>query len=206
MLTLSDDDLIGDPPSKSSVPPVLIRPSKELLDQGYTLKETRFIYHIVAGATPTEAALAAGYSPTVAGSQILKRPHIQAAINAELTDDYRDSVRSSLAQVVSELSKIAFSDPKAFVTRDGRTRGIHELDDMSAAAVAAFETATDDVGGNITTRTTKVKLHDKKAALDSLAKIYGVADKLEVTGKGGGPMVTATMTAEEAYRAMLGKP
>ena len=95
------------------------------------------------------------------------------------------SARTHVTQdrVVQELAILAFSDMNDFVdvSPDGvRIKDISELpDDKRRALHEASETTTEH-GGTI-----RVKVHDKKAALDSLGRHLGMfVDRQHVTGEG----------------------
>lgn len=116
----------------------------------------------------------------------------------------------SIDRVLKEYARLAFLDIRKAFDADGNLKPIHELDDDTAAALAGLEVEVRRVAGEAdeeqepqphggslrrqhgtTARLHKIKLIDKKGALDSLAKHLGMfTDKLEVTGKDGGPIVT----------------
>lgn len=220
---LSDDDLVGELPAKPTPKKRSKRRSKRPLDdrikdfageysgdykaEGLSIFEARFVYNVLEGQmTYKKAAEKAGYTDPQSPRTLMARPHIKAALQRGM-QEYKSRVRSSLEEVIAELAKIAFADTKSFTNKRGEVIPVHKLDGMAAAAVREFDVTTEDLGGNIKSKTTKVRLHDKKAALDSLARIYGgFTDKVQITGKNEGPVEhKVTMTAEEAYLAMIGK-
>ena len=73
-----------------------------------------------------------------------------------------------------------------------------QIDDDTAAAIAEVSQGQHGV---------KIKFHDKKGALTDLGKMLGMfVDKVEHTGKNGGPVEVATLSKEEykqARREML---
>lgn len=105
-------------------------------------------------------------------------------------------------RVIAEYSRLAFLDIRKAFDEEGRLKPIHELDDDTAAAISGLEVEqlTQPVevdeelegqphGGSLRRargkvpggRLVKIKLSDKKGALDSLAKTLGIApDKLIV--------------------------
>jgi phage terminase small subunit len=96
-------------------------------------------------------------------------------------------------RAIVEMAKIAFSDIRKAFDENGNFKSIHDLDDETAAAIAGIEVDELFEGfgrdreqiGN----TRKIRIADKKAALDSLFKHLGLfTDKLELTGKDGKPI------------------
>jgi len=109
-------------------------------------------------------------------------PRIAHRIN-ELREAQLKKHSVTIERVVSEYRKLAFLDVRKIFDADGNLKPIHELDDDTAAAVAALEVedATEARG-----RLRKVKLLDKIRALDSLAKYLKMfTDRIEVTGADG---------------------
>ena len=84
-------------------------------------------------------------------------------------------------------ARLGFADPRQVVEwgPDGvRLRPSCDLTDDAAACIA--EITESIVGDN---RNLKVKFHDKRGALDSLAKHLGMfVERKEVSGPGGGPI------------------
>jgi phage terminase small subunit len=111
-------------------------------------------------------------------------------------------------RVLQEFARLAFLDIRKAFDADGNLKPIHEMDDDTAAAIAGLEVevkritgeADDDLEGQphggalkrqygASARLHKIKLTDKKGALDSLARHLGMfVDKTEITGKDGGPV------------------
>jgi phage terminase small subunit len=96
-------------------------------------------------------------------------------------------------RVVAEYAKLAFLDVRKVFTDDGDVKPIHEIDDDTAAAIAGIDVeAVFEGSGKDRERVgtlKKIKLADKKAALDSLGKYLGMfVEKTEITGKNGGPV------------------
>lgn len=96
-------------------------------------------------------------------------------------------------RVVAEFSKLAFLDIRKAFGEDGGLKPIHEIDADTAAAIAGIESeALYEGQGRDRERIgtlRKIKLADKKGALDSLGRYLGMfVDKAEITGKDGGPV------------------
>ena len=85
----------------------------------------------------------------------------------------------SVDRVLQEYARLAFADIKSVMSWDGDGVTLHDSCDLteaeSAAVAEVSETTTKD-GGTI-----RLKMHDKKGALDSLAKYLGMfTDKSEL--------------------------
>lgn len=107
----------------------------------------------------------------------------------------------TIDRVLAEYAKLAFLDIRKAFDADGNLKPVHELDDDTAAAIAGLEVEVKRVAGEsdeefegqphggalrrqhgTTARLHKIKLSDKKGALDSLARHLGMfVDKSEVT-------------------------
>lgn len=145
------------------------------------------------------AAIAAGYSPrgaAVRANEILKRPHVQAEL-ARLQLNVSNRTARTLADVVAELEKIAFSNTLDFskLTPDGDLiPDFSNLTREQAAAISEIQIDTYVDGKGEDAREVKrvrVKLHDKKGALVDLGKHLGGfvnKSKTELTGPDGNPM------------------
>lgn len=156
-----------------------------------TNRQQRFVREYLVDLNATQAAIRAGYSEKSAeskGAKLRAVPDIDEAITHEL-DWQRARVEVSADRVVKEANRLAFFDPRKCVNADGSPKGLHELDDDTAAAIASFEVIeTRDANGNVTRRT-KVKSCDKNPAVDRLMKVIGqLKDRVEHTGPNGGPI------------------
>lgn len=172
--------------------------------KGLAPKQAVFVEEYLIDLNATQAAIRAGYSPKSAediGRQLLRKTPVAEAISkAQEARSKRTQITAD--RVLTELAKIGFSDIRKAVLWRANVTGMVEgddgehrlavtnevqlvdsdkLDDDTAAAVAEIsQTAT---GG------LKVKLYDKKGALDSLGKHLGIfTDKTEISGPGGGPL------------------
>ena len=104
-------------------------------------------------------------------------------------------------RVVAEYAKLAFLDVRKAFGDDGNLKPIHEIDDDTAAAIAGIEAETIFEGQGKDRRAVgtlrKIKLSDKRAALDSIARHLGMfIDRSEITGADGQPLVPRTVQVE----------
>ena len=147
--------------------------------------------------TSTAAAIAAGYSAKTANSmaaQLLARPDVAAALaEARAARAVRTNITADL--VLQEIAALAFAKLSDFVSwgPDGVSlRDPAKLDTRAVAEVSETPTA------NGTTR--RIKLHDKIAALDKLAKHLGLyaPERVELAGPNGGPIEVSDAHAKLA--------
>jgi phage terminase small subunit len=147
---------------------------------GLTPRVERFVREYLIDQNGTQAAIRTGYSERTAAQQA-SRLLTNAKVSAAIVDGQK-SVAERLGitaeRVLTEYARLAFLDIRKAFDEDGRLRPIHDLDDDTVAAVSGIEVEDlyegkgadrEHVG-----RLHKLKLSDKKAALDSLAKHIGL--------------------------------
>lgn len=145
-----------------------------------TDKQERFVEEYLIDLNATQAAIRAGYSENTAysiGHENLSKPEIQEAIQKRL-ERLSQKTEITAERVLREYAKLAFLDIRKAFDDKGNLKDISELDDDTAAAVAGleFEDVFDGFGRDREKVgiLRKVKLSDKKGALDSLAKHLGL--------------------------------
>ena len=186
-----------------------------------TPKQERFVEEYLVDLNATQAAIRTGYSEKTAAEQasrLLTNVKIQTAIAAG-RQRLADKAGISQERVLKEYARLAFLDIRKAFDEDGNLKPIHELDDDTAAAIAGLEVEVRRVAGDsteeledqahggslkrqrgeLTARLHKIKLSDKKGALDSIARHLGMfVDKTEITGKDGGPVVIQSKEQRDA--------
>lgn len=174
-------------------------------------KQQRFVGEYLVDLNATQAAIRAGYSQKTAHSQgprLLENVEVKAALDkarkalSERTEITQD-------QVLREYAKLGFADIRKAVAwgsvpeinADGERiypvelKASEDMDDDTAAAVAEV---------SLTAQGVKIKMYDKKAALDSIARHLGMfIDKHEHTGKDGGPIQTEEVSARDILASKL---
>jgi len=152
---------------------------------GLPPRRQRFVEEYLIDLNATQAAIRAGYSPRTArsiGSRLLGEPVIRARVDAALAERSRRTAITQ-DQVLREYARLAFSDLRqvAHWGPEGlRVLPSATLDDDSAAALAEVHETRTGAGGTV-----RVKLHEKKSALDALARHLG----LFVEREAGSPAV-----------------
>lgn len=181
-------------------------------------RQLRFVEEYLIDLNATQAAIRAGYSKKTAaqiGEENLRKPEISAAVQKAQAER---SQRTQITQdaVLQELAKIGFSDIRKVVQwgptelrvvldKDGGDSGktapyhgvrlinVEDIDDDTAAAISEVSHGKDGL---------KVKLHDKKGALVDIGRHLGMfKDRVEHTGKNGGPIEVASLSKEEYKQA-----
>lgn len=146
--------------------------------------------------------LAARTTGRTQGSRWLAKPNIAAAIERARIERAR-TLNLKRDDVLRQYVRLGFSDPRKLFDDDGRLKEIHELDGDTAAALAGYEIEMRMLDGQDQppVPVLKVKWADKRGALDSIMRAQGwnLPDKVEHTGKDGGPI-------EHAVRVVLIPP
>lgn len=139
-------------------------------------KQRLFVSAYVKSRNATHAAIEAGYNKKWAGTnadKLLKNTNIAAAINEQLKAIEARSLITA-ERVLQEYARLAFFDPRKLFNDDGSPKGIHALDDDTAAAIVGIKVVS---VGNAEIGIGKVleyKIANKNGALDSLARTKGM--------------------------------
>jgi phage terminase small subunit len=134
---------------------------------------------IVRGAKVTSAYISAGYSANSAqpnSSKLLSKDIISARI-LELKQEAAAGAVLTAQQVLEEFTKLAIANAADYVNDDGTMKPITALTRAQASAIIEIEViaATDKKPARY-----RYKLADKRAALEALARHYGLFhDKVE---------------------------
>ena len=152
-------------------------------DQPLTAKQQLFVTEYVKRGNATEAALAVGYAPKsaqVSAARLLDpdlHPHVVASVQREL-DKKRTEAHVSSQQVVAELAKIAFMNPKRLFAVDNSLLDMKDIPDEVAVCIKDFKVSyrvgVDMDGKPIKIRTVEVKFWDKLDALRQIAQHLGL--------------------------------
>ena len=156
-----------------------------------TPKQTRFVEEYLIDLNATQAAIRAGYSEKTAysiGQENLKKPEIAAAVDSALAErSQRTQITADM--VLAELARVGFSNIRHYVNWNESAVELTPSDALTEDAtrcVAEISQSVTNAGATV-----RFKLHDKVGALEKIGRHLGMfKDKLEVTGKDGGPIVT----------------
>jgi phage terminase small subunit len=154
-----------------------------------TPKQKRFVEEYLIDLNATQAAIRAGYSEKTArviGPENLLKPAVAELVEqafkerAKATEITADMVLAELARVgFSNMSNYARWNEHGVLLTDSE-----KLTDDAARCVAEVSQTVTAEGGTV-----KFKLHDKVSALEKLGRHLGMfKEKVEITGKDGGPV------------------
>lgn len=152
-----------------------------------TRKQAAFVREYLVDLNATQAAIRAGYSKKTAysiGAENMSKPEIQAALGIASARRAKKT-EITAERVLREYAKLAFYDPKKLYDHNDQLKSIADIDDDTAAAITSLDhiSLPDSAGGG---SLQKVRMADKKAALDSIAKHLGMfIERHELTGPGG---------------------
>ena len=159
-------------------------------------REKLFVGEYLVTLNPEKAALAAGYSKSVARTKAYlwvssskHKPHVFEAIS-EAQQKRAERTEITQDRVLQEYAKLAFLDPRRFYDSSGNLIDIPSLPADVAAAISGMDIAVekagaDDSGAPVFAQVRKIKLADKKGALDSVARHLGMFnDKIGVALNG----------------------
>lgn len=156
-------------------------------------RQRLFADGILAGKSYKASAETAGYAPgraaEVAGNRLMKNPKVKAYIDSRAQKIY-DKYEITQDKVMRTYAVLAWYDPRKFYHEDGSLKPITELDDDTVMALLGIEVETAKITKGVKTttktQTTKIKISDRKAALDSICKVKGwnAPDKVDHTTKG----------------------
>lgn len=148
-----------------------------------TAKQSQFVQEYLVDLNATQAAIRAGYSAKTAeqqGFQLLQKTSVQKAI-AEGRRQREERTAVSADRVLLEAARLALFDPRKLFNDDGSPKGIHELDDDTAAAVAGIEVLEQFEGSGkervFVGYLKKYRIADKNAALEKLFKHHGLYER-----------------------------
>lgn len=156
---------------------------------GLTNGQIKFANEWLIDFNATRAAIAAGYSENTAteqGSRLLTNVKVMEYL-ADKQSKLAIKHNMTLDIVVSEYKKIALFDIRKCFDENGDLIPIHELDDDTAGGIAGIEVYEEKGSGEEETftsaKTKKIKISDKRAALDSICKVlgYNAPEKSDVT-------------------------
>jgi phage terminase small subunit len=159
-----------------------------------TPKQEKYVQGLFAGLSQREAYKQAFDCKSMKDETIDKRACELAARGkikgrlSELQDEFKNRNMITVERVMTEYAKLGFFDPRKLFNADGSPKEITRLDDDTAAALAGLDVQEVYEGYGEDRKFVgyikKYKLSDKKAALDSIAKILGMfTDKVEIGNK-----------------------
>lgn len=167
-----------------------------------TERERRFVEAYIIQPEAMPAAIEAGYSRRTAKCNsyaILRRPHIAAAI-AEARAKREKRTQITADNVLKELARLAFVNTTDLVSIKGGRVRISDTSRMTEDQKAAILELADTPNGM------RIKLHDKKGALELLGKHLGLfPTRVELTGRNGGPVDVVEHLSDDELQREIGR-
>ncbi len=143
-------------------------------------RQQRFVDEYLIDLNAAAAATRAGYSPAAAteqGHRLLTYAHVAEAVAAGQAERAK-RLAVTADRVIEEYAKIAFANMADYAAVGPA------LETLTPNQTAAIAEVSQTANGAV-----RIKLHDKKSALDSLAKHLGLfIDRHELTGRDGTPL------------------
>ncbi len=138
-----------------------------------TDKQKRFVEEYLIDLNATQAAIRAGYSEKTARAiacENLTKLDVQNAISESMkTRSERTKVTQD--RVIEELARIAFLDIREAFNDDGNLLPINKMPEHVARAIGGMDIDNvRSIGDDETSQTRKVKILDKRGALELLGK------------------------------------
>ena len=138
-------------------------------------KKEKFCREYLIDLNGTKAATRAGYSPKTANEQasrLLANVNISDYINSLRQKD-AENAGITRAMVLEGYRKLAFYDSRKFYDAEGNLLSVPDLDEIESFALSGFEVDEIKNAGFSVGYTKKIKMSDRRAALDSLCKVLG---------------------------------
>ena len=161
-------------------------------------RQERFAAEYSVDQNGAAAARRAGYSKKnarISASQLLTNVNVRETIEENIETTLK-KLGITRERIMKEYRRLAFANNKKVMTWGPNGVLLKDSDKLSredSAAVAEVSETTSKDGGSL-----RLKMHDKKGALDALAKMSRMfVEKIEVTGKDGGPLQLEGISDEE---------
>ncbi len=151
-------------------------------------REYRFVEEYIVDLNGKAAAIRAGLGKTPkSATEIASRMRRKLAVAAAISKLMAERSGATESRIVEELGNIAFANLADFVRIEKGALVVTDTAKLSKDQQAAICEITETV--NEHGRTLKVKLCDKVAALDRLAKVLTMyRERVELSGPNGGPV------------------
>ncbi|MEO6521850.1 MAG: terminase small subunit [Mucilaginibacter sp.] len=137
-------------------------------------QQIRFCDEYLVSFNAYKSAISAGYSDNTARKgEILHTPKIQEYLRLKM-QQRSERMEITHDMILREYAKIAFSSMANYYDTQGNIKPVCELTDTEMAAISFFETRNiAEPDGYIVGAVSRIKLHNKMAALDKIARHLG---------------------------------
>lgn len=172
-----------------------------------TPKKLRFVDEFVVDLNATQAAIRAGFSAKTAraaGCRLLTEVDVQEAIAAKKAAR-SEATGIDAAWVLKTLHAEKTADLADLYDEHGNLRPIHQWPEVwrrgPVVGIESFEEYSYQDGAKVPIgMVRKVKFSDRTRHLELIGKhtdVQAFREKVELTGKNGGPVQTVSMTPDE---------
>lgn len=175
-------------------------------------KQRLFVAEYLKDFNATAAYKRAGYkgkgnSAEVTANKLLRNPQVAAAV-AKSAAKVHAKAEFTAQVAIDQLERMVTFDVRKLFHPNGSPKEITELDDETATVVAGLEVVEQFEGSGkdrvFTGYLKKYKLSDRLSAVNTALKMFGkLSERVEHTGKDGGPIETKDMTDNEKARRFL---
>lgn len=170
----------------------------DIIGEQEALRRELFAQTFVQTGSMAKAAAKCGYGGTpkslkVSGYRLMQVPEVRARI-LQIQRDMRRELAITTRDVLAELSRIAFLDPRSIFDDRGELKPMNMLDEDVARAIGGYKVTTKTFGEDGESVEKEVKFISKDAALDKLGKHLGLWRNENEEGK---------ITPEMLVKAML---
>jgi phage terminase small subunit len=152
-------------------------------------RDQQFVLEYLKDYNATQAMIRCGHQGThrsaqQAGWERLNKPEVRAEID-RLDAEKQGDLKTSAKDIERMLSELASVDLHDIFTADGDVKPLTEMPPRARRAIAGIEVEiAHDREGNEIGRTKKIKLWDKKGALELLGRYRRMfTDRVEVEGQ-----------------------
>jgi phage terminase small subunit len=164
-------------------------------------KQERFCQEYVLDMNGTRAAIRAGYSESTANEQasrLLAKDNVSARV-LELKEKQAKRLEISADTILRELLALATADVTDALDDAGNVKPIKELPKELRRALSSIDVSEVYVGEgeekHVAGLRSRYRFHDKNKALELLGKHLKLfADRIEHSGKDGGPIETKNLS------------
>lgn len=163
---------------------------------GLSVFQQRFVKEYMVDYCARDAIVRAGYkgdNSGTRGSNMLRNKRVRAKIAKE-QEKMSKKLEITQERILHEYEKIAFANVRDVVEWDKNKLTLKKSSTLSEDTSAAIEEVS--ITNNRGSKAVKVRMHDKKGALDSLARHLGLFnDKIELRGSNNKPISFINITA-----------
>jgi phage terminase small subunit len=152
---------------------------------------------------------AKGASANTNASRLLTNAEVSAEI-AKAAAKVHAKAEFNAEVAIKQLERLVTFDPRKLFHPDGRPKEITDLDDDTAAVISGLDVHEEYRGSGddreFVGYVKKYKLSDKLGAVNTALKMFGkLSERVEHTGKDGGPIETRELSeVEKARRVFFG--